>query len=114
MDNRDRKYLEKIYNRIEKVLLYCQGCKGLEEFESNPMRVEATVFNFMQIGEIANSKLSDEAKKAMPDIPWHMVYGMRNRIVHGYEGVDMSIVWETIKQDFPELKRKIDKYITMT
>ncbi len=76
------------------------------------MRVEATVFNFMQIGEIANVKLSDGAKEAMSDIPWHMIYGMRNRIVHGYDGVDMSIVWDTVQNDFPDLKNKINKYLS--
>ena len=112
MNNKDRATLERIYDHISHVLDYCGNCNDLEEFESNTMRVEATVFNFLQIGEIAKAKLSDEAKNEMADIPWHMIYGMRNRIVHGYDGVDMSIVWDTIREDFPGLKNKIEGYLS--
>ena len=96
MNDKDKATLKKIYEHIIHVLEYCDDCDDLEDFESDTMRVEATVFNFLQIGEIAKAKLSDEAKNEMADIPWHMIYGMRNRIVHGYDGVDMSIVWDTI------------------
>ena len=113
MGSKDRAAVEKIYSHINSVLQYCQECGSLEEFESNAMRVDATVFNFLQIGEIAKQKLSDEAKSHMPDIPWHAVYGMRNRIVHGYDDVDMSIVWDTIQEDFPILKTNIEKYLNM-
>ncbi|MBQ7506928.1 MAG: DUF86 domain-containing protein [Lachnospiraceae bacterium] len=112
MDNKDRFTLEKIYHCIDNVLSYCADSHNLKEFESNPMRVEATVFNFLQIGEMANNKLSDESKEAMSEIPWAAVYGMRNRIVHGYEGVNMAIVWDTIQNDFPRLKKAIEKYLS--
>lgn len=39
------------------------------------------------------------------------IYGMRNRIVHGYEGVELRIVWDTIKEDLPGLKAELEKYI---
>ena len=110
MDSNDRSVLKTICDRINSVMFYCEGCRDLDDFESNKMRVEAVVFNFLQIGELAKSKLSDEAKELMPDIPWHMIYGMRNRIVHGYEGVDLSIVWDTVKKDFPNLKEKLEKH----
>jgi uncharacterized protein with HEPN domain len=48
------------------------------------MRVEACVFNLMQIGELAKISLSDEVKDQIVTIPWKQLYGMRNRIVHGY------------------------------
>ena len=64
------------------------------------MLVEATVFNLMQIGELAKVSLSDEAKAQLTAIPWPQLYGMRNRIVHGYAGVNMNIVWDTIQNRF--------------
>ena len=112
MNDKDRVALEKIYMHISHVIEYCDDCSDLENFEADTMRVEATVFNFLQIGEIAKVKLSDEAKAEMADIPWNMIYGMRNRIVHGYDGVDMSIVWDTIQEDFPKLKSQIEKYLS--
>ena len=65
----------------------------------------------MQIGELAKIALSDSAKAQITTIPWKQLYGMRNRIVHGYSGVDMRIVWDTTHDDLPVLKNKIEKYL---
>lgn len=75
------------------------------------MRVEATVFNLMQIGELAKTSLSDETKEQITAIPWRQIYGMRNRIVHGYDGVNMLIVWETVSEDIPQLNRELAKIL---
>lgn len=111
MDNRDRQVLEKIYNHIVSVLNYCVDCKTLISFQTDSMRVEACVFNLMQIGELAKMSLTDEFKTAVKTIPWKQLYGMRNRIVHGYSGVNMNIVWDTIQEDLPLLKAEIEKYL---
>lgn len=73
------------------------------------MLVEATVFNLMQIGELAKESLSDEAKAQFKTIPWNQLYGMRNRIVHGYSGINLNIVWDTVSQDIPALKDELIK-----
>lgn len=44
-------------------------------------------------------------------IPWKQIYGMRNRIVHGYEGVEMRIVWDAIKTDLPLLKNEVFHFL---
>ena len=75
------------------------------------MCVEACVFNLMQIGGLAKFSLSDELKTAIQSIPWNQLYGMRNSIVHGYSGVNMQVVWDTIKYDLPKLGNEIEKYI---
>ena len=111
METKDRQVLEKISRHISAVLNYCQDCSSLEDFERSSMRVEACVFNLMQIGELAKTALSDEAKANITTIPWKQLYGMRNRIVHGYSGVDMSIVWDTINDDLEPLKAEINKYL---
>lgn len=111
MDNRDLKVLEKIAKHISSTLKYCAECQSVEDFENSSMRVEACVFNLMQIGELAKTELSDEAKAEISSIPWKQLYGMRNRIVHGYEGVEMNIVWDTIANDLPVLKEEVEKYI---
>ena len=76
------------------------------------MLVEACVFNLMQIGELAKQELSDEGKSQINNIPWKELYGMRNRIVHGYDGVKMNIVWDTIYYDLPLLKEELEKINT--
>lgn len=111
MDRHDIKVLEKILKHITSTIQYCDGCKTVSDFESNSMRVEACVFNLMQIGELAKTELSDEAKAEISSIPWKQLYGMRNRIVHGYEGVEMNIVWDTIFYDLPVLKTEVEKFL---
>ena len=73
------------------------------------MLVEATVFNLMQIGELSKVALSDEVKMQFSSIPWTQLYGMRNRTVHGYAGVNMNIVWDTIQMDLPKLLEELQQ-----
>ena len=60
---------------------------------------EACVFNLLQIGEMTNH-LSAEFRESHPDIPWRLMVGLRNRLVHDYDGIRLMIVWETITSDF--------------
>ena len=107
MDSRDIKVLQKLQAHTEAILRYCQDCQSLSDFEAEPMRVEATVFNLMQIGELSKTSLSDSVKDSIPSIPWKQIYGLRNRIVHGYAGVDMRIVWDTVSEDIPRLSAEL-------
>ena len=107
MGENDKQILDKIYKHIHSILKYCENCNSLSEFQLNSMMVEACVFNLMQIGELAKTSLSDECKKNIKNVPWQQLYGMRNRIVHGYSDVNLSIVWSTICEDLPALKDEI-------
>jgi uncharacterized protein with HEPN domain len=111
MDSRDTAVLEKILSHIDSILRYCADCVSLQEFQGNSMLVEATVFNLMQIGELAKGSLSDETKAKIKTIPWSQLYGMRNRIVHGYSGINLNIVWDTITADIPALRQELTAVI---
>ena len=111
MNEKDKQVLQKIYQHLTAVLTYCEACDTLETFQENSMRVEACVFNLMQIGELAKISLSEEAKAEISTIPWKQLYGMRNRIVHGYSGVDMRIVWDTISSALPQLRQEIEPHL---
>lgn len=108
--DKNKQVIEKIYKHITSVIDYCKECDDLDSFQNNNMLVEACVFNLMQIGELAKTSLTDEFKEQMTTIPWKQLYGMRNRIVHGYSGVDMKIVWDTICCDLPILKTEIENF----
>ena len=84
----------------------------MEDFQADSMRVEATVFNLMQIGELSKFSLSDVGKAQLSNIPWHQLYGMRNRIVHGYSGVNMRIVWDTVSGDIPALDTELEEVLS--
>lgn len=111
MNAKDKQVLEKIHEHICSVQKYCENCSTLEDFQLNSMCVEACVFNLMQIGELAKMSLSDELKQELKNVPWKQLYGMRNRIVHGYSGVNMQIVWDTIKEDLPDLDKELNLYL---
>ena len=64
---------------------------------------EVVCFNLFQIGELANG-LSIEFIKEYNKIPWKQIIGMRNRIVHGYDTINLEIVWNTANESIPELK----------
>ena len=101
--------IEKIVLYIDKILNYCQG-HCYDSFVGNSMLVEASVFNLSQIGELAN-KLSSEYEKNYPLIPWRQLYGLRNRIVHDYEGVNLLLVWSIIEDDLRDVKFLLEEII---
>ena len=111
MNSKDFRVLEKLHKHTRSIMKYCAPYLTLEEFEADSMCVEATVFNLMQIGELAKTSLSEETKALLPAIPWQQIYGLRNRIVHGYEGVSMQIVWDTVTEDIPMLNRQLQQVI---
>ena len=87
-------YLKDISESIQKILEYTQEI-DYEEFIENSMVFDAVVRNFEIIGEAARNIPAD-IKSKFPQIPWADMVGMRNILVHGYFGVDYSIVWNTI------------------
>jgi uncharacterized protein with HEPN domain len=52
------------------------------------------------LGE-AVRRLSDEFRAAYPGVPWHRIVGMRNRLIHEYDRVDLEQVWETVTIHVP-------------
>jgi len=90
MDDRNLKAVGKIITYAQKAISYCNG---LDEngFLANGVIIEACVFNMIQIGESARL-LDDAFVVKHGDIPWHKIRGLRNRIVHNYEGVDTLLI----------------------
>lgn len=82
--------IEKMLRLIEKIRKYSAGL-DYESFTQNDMIVEACVFHIGQLGEAAN-KIDEKFEEEHPQIPWRQLYGLRNRIVHDYEGVNLKLV----------------------
>ena len=61
------------------------------------------------IGEAA-ARVSPEGRIRYPLIPWREVIGMRNRLVHGYDSVDLDVLWDTVELDLPPLIIELEKY----
>jgi uncharacterized protein with HEPN domain len=78
-------------------------------FLSSELIQDAVIRNLEIIGEAANNVLREDASFATKhaDIPWQVMYAMRNRLSHAYDKVDLEIVWKTIQRDLPELYQLI-------
>lgn len=108
MDNikNDKYYLEKIKSDLKFVIDHTKG-KTKEEIEKNDLLIDSIMFRIIQISE-NNEKLSDKFKSDHKDIPWLAIKGMRNRIVHDYGYVDLTIVYDTVIHGIPEMFDKIE------
>ena len=112
MDNKDREILLKLLKHTRHAIAYTDDFCDAAAFAADDLRVEATVFNLMQMGELAKASLSDELKESVPAIPWKQIYGLRNRIVHGYDGVNLSVIWTTVREDLPRLEQQLSAILT--
>jgi len=107
MDRKDIEVLKKIKEYCDSISEYTSNINSAVELQHDRKTMSATVFEIMQIGELSKVDLSDEAKSALKEIPWKQIYGMRNRIVHGYGGINPTILFETAKDDIPVLSESI-------
>ena len=60
------------------------------------------------IGEAAN-RVSEEGRERNPEIPWPQIISLRNRLIHGYDSIDMDVLWEILESDLPALILKLDE-----
>ena len=97
--------LNKMIAYAEKIMTYCRG-ETYASFSGNSMLMEACVFNLSQIGELSG-RLDAAFVAGHSAVPWHELRGLRNRIVHDYEGVNLMLVWDIIHEDLPDLVQKL-------
>jgi|SRR6266487_2133752 len=98
--------IKDILNCIERIQLYTTNY-SFDDFTANFMTVEACLYNFHIIGE-AVAKLSEDIKSAEPQVPWKLIKGMRNRLIHEYFGTDLPTVWNIIQNELPALKSNLE------
>lgn len=103
MDNvkNDSYYIQKIRKDLEFMVAQMRNV-DIEDLNANEILLDSMLFRMIQISENAK-KLSDEYRMEHSNIPWNALSGLRNRIVHDYGNVDLNIVYETLKNDIPEL-----------
>lgn len=99
-------YLQHILEAIDRATSYVSGM-DLAAFEGDTRTQDAVIRSIEIIGEAANkTRVADPDFAAQhPDVPWDVMYGMRNRIVHDYFDVDLQVVWQTIQRDLPVLRQ---------
>ena len=76
--------------------------KSVEDVRNSRV-LQLALFHLVEIMGEAASRVSIETRNRYPEIPWRGVIGMRNRIVHGYEVLDVDVLWDTLNEDVPPL-----------
>jgi uncharacterized protein with HEPN domain len=102
-----RFYLNDMIDFVGKVLAYTEGLDQAS-FVASGLTYDATLRNLELIGEAA-THIPDAVRDAHPEIPWRMIIATRNRLIHGYLGIDNDTLWSIIRDDIPELLSMLQK-----
>ena len=105
MKRDDPAYLHHIRDGIERVERHLAGVSW-DEFLQTELVQDAVLRQLEIIGEAARN-LSDDLRQAHAQVPWSQIVGMRNRLIHAYFQVDLTVVWEIAQVDLPALKEQI-------
>jgi len=96
-----RFYIDGMIAFAEKVLAYVDGLDQ-RGFIADERTYDATLRNLELLGEAA-TLIPDHARAAHPQVPWRLIIATRNRLIHGYLGIDDDTVWSIVRDDVPSL-----------
>lgn len=102
-------YLEDILNSMNRILEYVEGY-SFSDFKKDYKTVDAVIRNFEIIGE-ASKNIPQEIKDKYKEVPWDEMYVLRNKVSHGYFGIDYEIIWDLVSNYIPENITQIEKIL---
>jgi uncharacterized protein with HEPN domain len=110
MKSRDyRDFLNDILEAIADIETFINDL-SYEEFAKDRKTLNAVVRSLEVIGEAAKN-IPDKIKTEYTDVPWKRMTGMRDKLIHGYFGVNTKTLYKAAKDDIPPLKEPIDKIL---
>lgn len=109
MKDKDKLILQKMLGYIQEIKDFINGY-NYKSFCIDRKTINACVFDLSQIGELAG-KISNETQEVYSNIEWRGIKGLRNRIVHDYEGIKLNMVWDFFENDMISLEEDIKNMI---
>lgn len=106
---RERNYLLDMLNAAKLAQDFVANVSW-DDFQVDLMRQAAVTRQLEIIGEAAK-RISETSQAEIPEIPWHQIIGMRNRIVHEYDRLTLNRLWDTIHIALPELITLLEQVI---
>jgi uncharacterized protein with HEPN domain len=103
LDQKDLAIITLMLETIDKIMSYTADLSNCDDFENDVESFDATIMNFIVLGEIVG-KLSENFRKKHPGIDWRKIYAFRNVLAHDYFGIYPAEVWEIIQKNLPVLK----------
>ncbi|MFW2357031.1 DUF86 domain-containing protein [Hydrogenophaga sp.] len=103
-------YLAHMVDAISRIQRYVDGMTEQSLMDDEKTQ-DAVIRNLEVMGEAARNVQTQYEifAQAHAEVPWALMYAMRNRVAHGYFQVDWALIWKTIHQDLPELRRQIER-----
>lgn len=102
-------YLQDILTSLSRIEDYTESL-SFGDLNNDWKTIDAVVRNLEVIGEAAKN-MPEEILEQYPNIPWSNMVSMRNKVIHEYFGVDMDILWKTVKEDLAPLKEQIEEIV---
>lgn len=99
--------LRHMKDATEDALGYMKG-RTRQDLDADGILRHAVIYCLLVVGEAAN-QVSPEGQAACPSLPWPLIVGMRNRLVHAYFDISLDRVWDTITDDLPHLLTELDR-----
>lgn len=107
--SRDEAHLLDIFKAVRLAIEF-QGAASKEEFVADLKTQSAVIHQLLVVGE-AVKRLSPEFRAAHPEIPWKLIAGTRDKLIHFYEGVDVDEIWQMITVDLPPLLGWVEPFL---
>ncbi len=109
MEKEVKFFLEHIRENIQNIEEFVEGFS--EEDFSRDIKTQSAVMRKIEIIGEAVKNISSSLKKKHPEVKWKELAGMRDKLIHHYFSLEMSVVWNTVKEDIPILKEQINKIL---
>lgn len=103
--NRDLQYLLDMLQSAELVARYTANCSK-SDFLDDIQLQDSVIRRLLVLAEAAK-RTSEETLQQFPEIAWREINGMRNRLVHEYDDIDLDIVWDVVQTEIPILIRDL-------
>jgi uncharacterized protein with HEPN domain len=87
------------------------GNKSLDDLQADRV-LQLALTQLIQIVGEAATRVPEQVRATMPQIPWSQVVGMRHRLVHGYDLIDFEVVFDTVRDSLPPLIQQLEEAIS--